>query len=129
LAPIMTNETTSICQTIYYPLALYRRLCGPRSVAVTTTGAEALDVAASTDGKTLTLAIVNRASTAITLKLNSKATGNWMAHELTATSPEAMNTLDAPNTNVVSYRQRALPVGATFYTLMAHSITVLQAKL
>jgi alpha-N-arabinofuranosidase len=130
LAPIMTNETTSICQTIYYPLALYRRLCGPRSVAVTTTGAEALDVAASTDGKTLTLAIVNRdSSAAITLKLNSKATGNWMAHELTATSPEAMNTLDAPNTNVVSYRQRALPVGATFYTLMAHSITVLQAKL
>jgi alpha-N-arabinofuranosidase len=129
LAPIMTNETTSVCQTIYYPLALYRQLCGPRSVAVTTTGAETLDVAASTDGKTLTLAIVNRDSTAMTLKLNSKATGNWTAHELTATSPEAINTLDAPNTNVVSYQQRALPAGATSYTMMAHSITILQAKL
>jgi len=128
LAPIMTNETTSICQTIYYPLALYRRLCGPRSVAVAPTGVDTLDVAASTDGKTLTLAIVNRDPTAaIKLNLNSKITGPWTAHELTAPSPDAMNTLAAPNTNVVSYKQRVLPVGATTYTLAAHSMVLLQA--
>jgi alpha-N-arabinofuranosidase len=128
LAPIMTNETTSICQTIYYPLALYRRLCGPRSVAVAPTGVDTLDVSASTDGKTLTLAIVNRDPTAaIKLKLNPKTTGPWTAHELTAPSIDAMNTLAAPDTNVVSYRQRALPAGATAYTLAAHSIVLLQA--
>jgi len=129
LAPIMTNETTSICQTIYYPLALYRRLCGPRSVAVTLAGAEALDVAASTDGQTLTLAIVNRDRAAIKLKLNPKTAGSWTAHELTAPSPAAMNTLAAPNTNVVSYKQRTLPAGATTYQVAAYSIAILQAKL
>jgi len=130
LAPIMTNETTSICQTIYYPLALYRRLCGTRSVAVTTTGADTLDVSASTDGKTLTLAIVNRdSSAAVTLKLTAKTTGSWTAHELTASSPEAANTLAALSTNVVSYKQRALPAGAKTYTMAAHSITILQAKI
>ncbi|RZL12999.1 MAG: hypothetical protein EOO62_09485 [Hymenobacter sp.] len=130
LAPIMTNDTTSICQTIYYPLALYRRLCGPRSVAATITGADALDVAASTDGKTLTLALVNRdTAAAITLRLNTKTTGRWTAHELTATSPDAANTLAAPNTNVVRYKERTLPAGATTYTIAAHSITILQASL
>lgn len=132
LAPIMTNETTSICQTIYYPLELYRRLCGTRSVAVTTTGADALDVAASTsaDGKTLTLAIVNRDNrAAISLKLNTKVVGPWTAHELNAPSIDAMNTLQAPTTNVVSYRQRTLPAGSATYTIAAHSITLLQAQL
>jgi alpha-L-arabinofuranosidase len=99
-------------------------------VAVTTTGAETLDVAASTDGKVLTIAIVNRDSRAATqIKLNTKITGNWIAHELTATSPEAMNTLDKPNVNVVKYEQRALPAGAATYTIGAYSITILQAKL
>jgi alpha-N-arabinofuranosidase len=130
LAPIMTNDTSSICQTIYYPMVLYRRLCGPKSVAVTTTGADTLDVAASTDGKVLTIAIVNRDSRAATqIKLNTKIMGSWIAHELTATSPEAMNTLDKPNVNVVKYEQRALPAGAATYTIGAHSITILQAKL
>lgn len=130
LAPIMTNETTSICQTIYYPMELYRRLCGPRSVAATTTGAAALDVAASTDGHTLTLAIVNRnGQAAVAIKLNAPTTGGWTAHELNAPSLDAMNTLAAPNTNVVSYKQRALPAHATSYTIAAHGITILQAKL
>ncbi|MFD1872893.1 alpha-L-arabinofuranosidase C-terminal domain-containing protein [Hymenobacter bucti] len=130
LAPIMTNETTSICQTIYYPMELYRRLCGPRSVAATTTGAATLDVSASTDGKTLTLAIVNRDSTAaITVKINAKVAGRWIAHELNAPSVAAMNTLQAPDTNVVSYKQRTLLASATTYTVAAHGITLLQAAL
>jgi alpha-N-arabinofuranosidase len=130
LAPIMTNDTTSVCQTIYYPLELYRRLCGSQSVAVTTTGTDALDVAASTDGKTLTLAIVNQHSkTAVPLKINARVAGPWIAHELNAPSVEAMNTLRAPDKNVVSYQQRPLPAGATTYTAAAHSITLLQARL
>jgi alpha-N-arabinofuranosidase len=130
LAPIMTNDTTSICQTVYYPLELYRRLCGSQSVAVTTTGAEALDVAASTDGKTLTLAIVNQHSkAAVPLKINATVAGPWIAHELNAPSVEAMNTLRTPDKNVVSYQQRTLPAGTTTYTAAAHSITLLQARL
>jgi alpha-N-arabinofuranosidase len=27
LAPIMTNEKESICQTVFYPLELYRKYC------------------------------------------------------------------------------------------------------
>jgi alpha-N-arabinofuranosidase len=129
LAPIMTNETTSICQTVYYPLALYRKLCGPRSVAASISGADALDVAASTDGQMLTLALVNRESAAITLKLNAKTTGRWTAHELNADSLAAANTLAAPTKNVVRYQQRPLPAGASTYTAAAHSITILQARL
>jgi alpha-N-arabinofuranosidase len=129
LAPIMTNETTSICQTVYYPLALYRKLCGPRSVAASISGADALDVAASTDGQMLTLALVNRESAAITLKLNAKTTGRWTAHELNADSLAAANTLAAPSKNVVRYQQRPLPAGANTYTAAAHSITILQARL
>jgi alpha-N-arabinofuranosidase len=130
LAPIMTNDTTSICQTIYYPMELYRRLCGPESVAMTTTGADALDVSASTDGKVLTLAVVNRDSKAVGgLKINAKVAGRWTAHELTAPSLEAMNTLAAPTKNVVSYTQRDLPVSTTAFTIAAHSITLLQANI
>jgi alpha-N-arabinofuranosidase len=120
LAPIMTNDTTSICQTVYYPLALYRRLCGPRSVTVAVVGAGA------TDGKTLTLAIVNQSSqAAVTIKLPPLA-GKWTAHELNAPSIEAKNTLAAPDKNVVAYKQRALPAGAHTHTVAAHSITLLQ---
>ncbi|TPG67564.1 hypothetical protein EAH73_07630 [Hymenobacter nivis] len=132
LAPIMTNEITSICQTVYYPMALYRKLCGPQSVAATATGAGAagLDVAASTDGKTLTIALVNRNSrAAVEIKLNAKTTGQWTAHELNAASIEAKNTLAAPATNVVSYKERTLPAGAKTYAMAAHSITILQATL
>ena len=129
LAPIMTNDTTSICQTVYYPLALYRRLCGPRSVAVALTGAPALDVAASTDGHTLTLAIVNQASPAVALALPPQVAGRWTAHELTAPSLAASNTLAAPTTNVVAYQQRTLPAGAKTYRMAGHSITILQAAL
>jgi len=132
LAPIMTNEQTSICQTIYYPLALYRRLCGPRSVAATVAGpgAAALDVSASTDGKTLTLALVNRdGAAAVAIKLNAKTTGRWTVHGLNADSLAAANTLAAPTKNVVRYQQRTLPAGASTYTAAAHSISILQAPL
>ncbi|UOR03632.1 hypothetical protein MUN82_11800 [Hymenobacter aerilatus] len=129
LAPIMTNETTSICQTIYYPLALYRKLCGPTSVAATVAGAEHLDVAASTDGNTLTLAIVQPNGQATDIRLDAPTTGTWTAHELTAPSLDSMNTLQAPATNVVRYQQRTLPAGTTTYTIAGHSIVLLQASL
>jgi alpha-L-arabinofuranosidase len=128
LAPIMTNETTSVCQTIYYPMELYRRLCGNKSVAADITQqGDALDIAASADGKTLTIAIVNRDSKeAIDIKLNAKVSGGWTAHELNAPSTDVFNSLKRPDTNVVSYKQKAT---GNNYTIAAHSITILQARI
>jgi alpha-N-arabinofuranosidase len=72
LAPIMTNEKESICQTVFYPLELYRKYCTGTSIATEVespaleqSGAEnlgILDTAASydEDTKTITLAIINR---------------------------------------------------------------------
>lgn len=73
LAPIATNETGSIAQTIYYPLALYREHCGSRSLPADVQCPEvnvesgeqpiaSLDVSATYDAAsaTVTLMVVNR---------------------------------------------------------------------
>jgi len=127
LAPIMTNASGSFCQTIYYPMELYRRLCGNKSLTTEVTGT-ALDVAASTDDKTITIAIVNKdSSNASDITLNvPEISGSWMAHELNAPSIEAVNNFNSPN--VVKYNKRELARGTKTYTIAAHGITILQAR-
>lgn len=128
LAPIMTDATSSVCQTIFYPMELYRRLCGNRSIANEMSDTNnALDIATSINDKTgmITIAIVNRDSKeAIDVKINAKVTGSWTAHELNAPSIDAVNTLKGPN--VVDYKQRT--VSSKNYTIAAHSIAILQAR-
>jgi alpha-N-arabinofuranosidase len=73
----------------------------------------------------ITIAIVNRDSKeAIDVKINAKVTGSWTAHELNAPSIDAVNTLKGPN--VVDYKQRT--VSSKNYTIAAHSIAILQAR-
>ena len=140
LAPLMTDEKNVVAQTIYYPLAIYRKLCGSRAVVSTVTcgtlpGIEqlpVLDVASSTDeaGKTLTLAIVNRSESEqldVALKVEgAEINGAWTAHVLTASSIHDTNTLQAPEKNVVDYRTASVPADTRGYNVPAHSIVILQ---
>ena len=127
LAPIMTNADSSFCQTVYYPMELYRRLCGNKNIAAEVTNTS-LDTAASIDDKTgvITIAIVNQDSKdAIDVKINAPVK-NWIAHELNAPDIDAVNTF---KTDVVKYNKRVLAPGTKSYTITAHSITILQGKL
>lgn len=143
LAPIMTNEKAAVAQTIYYPMALYRQLCGRRSVRSAvdcaplpdTQQLPALDVASSIDdtGKRLTIAVVNRSATDaidIHFKLEgAQPSGSWTVNELNAPSLHASNTLQAPEKNVVDHRVTSLPENMSRYSIAAHSIAVLQIEL
>lgn len=143
LAPLMTDEKTVVCQTIYYPMALYRQLCGSRSVLSTvncgvlpdTEQLPQLDVASSIDdaGKVLTIALVNRSATEnidVQLKVEgAKTRGQWTVHELNAPSMDAVNTLQEPGKNVVEHRTRTLPADTRRYAMPAHSIAILQVGL
>ncbi len=143
LAPIMTDEQRSICQTIYYPLALYRELSGTRHVAADVTCGTlpdteqlpVLDVASSIDdaGRTLTLALVNRSETehldvALTVA-GAKTSGAWTAHTLTAPSVRAANTLQEPDKNVVEYHTTSIASDTPSYRVPAHTIAILQVAL
>lgn len=121
LAPIMTNASGSFCQTVFYPMELYRRLCGNKSIRAEVSDNPALDVAASMDEKTgkITVAIVSKD---LKEAQDIKIKGKWTAHELNAPSIDAVNNFDKPN--VVSYKKRV--VSGT-YTIAAHGITILES--
>jgi alpha-N-arabinofuranosidase len=143
LAPIMTDEKVAIAQTIYYPMALYRQLCGSRSVRTTvdcgtlldTDQLPVLDVSSSLDdaGKRLAIAVVNRSATdQIDLRLNvesAKIGGSWTVHELTAASVDRANTIGEPEKNVVDHRVTSLPANANHFSIGAHTIAILQVDL
>jgi len=143
LAPIMTDEENVVCQTIYYPMALYKQLCGSRNVASTvdcdtlpdTEDLPMLDVASSIDeaGETLTIAIVNRSETKQAdielIVAGATIRGEWSVHELNASSIHDANTLADPQKNAVEYHRNSLSEDTKRYTTPAHSITILQVGL
>jgi len=143
LAPVMTTDKEIVCQTIYYPMALYRQLCGSRNVLTTIDCAALpnsenlpiLDVASSIDeaGQTLSVAIVNRSATdqiELELKIDGAGTkGPWNLHELNASSINDENTVREPQKNVVKIQSRSLPEVPGHQVVPAHSITVLQIAL
>lgn len=142
LAPIMTSKEALVCQTIYYPLELYRRLCGNQHVQadvkcnlLEADGVPVLDVATSIDDISgmLTIAMVNRdrkGSVDVQLKIEDRPTkGKWTVHELNAASIDAANTLQSSGKNVVDYQVRSLPADTRTYTIAAHSIAILQVLL
>jgi alpha-N-arabinofuranosidase len=144
LAPIMTNEKESICQTVFYPLELYRKYCKGTSIttevespALEQVGAEnlgILDTSASydEDTKTLTLAIVNRhPELAVETEIDfpvAKSLKIFEKHELTATSYTAANTLEKPSQNVVSYQHQNIDNSISSITLAPASITLLRFR-
>ncbi|RFM32903.1 alpha-L-arabinofuranosidase C-terminal domain-containing protein [Chitinophaga silvisoli] len=128
LAPIMTDKDRLYLQTIFYPMMMYRNLCGDKSVGVKVEGPSfegnpSLDVSATIGGETLTLAIVNRdPQQDIDISLNKN--GNWKVYVLNAPGIAEENTFGK---DVVQQRESSMK-GAV-YTAPAHSISFLQIKL
>ncbi len=143
LAPLMTNEKSVVCQTIYHPMALYRQFCGGRAVASTVAcdalpesgGVPMLDVSSSIDGigETLSIAVVNRSATEpvdVELKVDgAKTHGQWTAHELNAQSIQSVNTLADPTKDVVQLRTYSSPADTRRHLIPAHSITIFRVGL
>jgi alpha-L-arabinofuranosidase len=113
LAPIMTDDKGSVCQTVYYPLQYFRQYCGNKSVKtlvespLVEKNVKALDVASCWDEKSgiLTMTIVNKSKidlikTSVHL-LNGTIVKTVKKITMTAPSVEAKNTLDAKSKNVV----------------------------
>jgi alpha-N-arabinofuranosidase len=141
LAPIMTNEKASVCQTIYYPMQFYRKHTGNISLKCevkssdlqiqASEGSPTLDVSATlndTNG-TLTIFVVNRhPESAIKTSLgniDSKKYNTVNVYQLNAESIGAMNTLEHAQKNVVVESEKQLQGIVTAYTFPAHSITAL----
>lgn len=128
LAPIMTDKDRLYLQTIFYPMVMYRKLCGDKSVGVKVDGPSfegnpSLDVSATVGDGVLTLAIVNRdPQQDIDISLNKN--GNWKVYVLNAPGIEVENTFGK---DVVAHKESSLK-GAS-YTAPAHSISFLQIKL
>jgi alpha-N-arabinofuranosidase len=141
LAPIISDSTSSICQTIYYVMSLFRQVCGNRSLLIhcdspklNLPGAAelpCLDVSASqkTDSGSVTVVAVNRHPTldiqATLPFLSSALFSRTQIHELTAASEESANTLEKPRDNAVQTRQQSLNSVPRQFNFKAHSITAL----
>ncbi len=140
----MTNEKESICQTVFYPLELYRKYCTGTSIATEVespaleqSGAEnlgILDTAASydEDTKTITLAIINRHPTvAVETEIEWKGikpNSIVEIHELTADSYFAFNDINNPKKEVVKYRRKEIN-DLKMVTFEPASINILNYKI
>jgi alpha-N-arabinofuranosidase len=118
LAPIMTNEDGSICQTVFHPLELYRRHCGNWGVYVgvdsdaldSEKSLPVLDVSASygDERQFLTVAVVNRHPTnsvRTTFEfIGVQRSVGGRIYELTAPSYDSSNGLESLQKDVVKLR-------------------------
>ncbi|HVA72909.1 MAG TPA: alpha-L-arabinofuranosidase C-terminal domain-containing protein [Candidatus Limnocylindrales bacterium] len=142
IAPIMTNATGIVLQTIYYPFQLYAEHAGSVSLDAFVRsdtfpgmpGTPYIDVSATTDGtgQKLTLAVVNRHPTAdipVQIALDGfRPRGSGELYEVNGPSLDATNTFAAPN-NVTVKRQTISPSAAKFQrTFPAHSVSVLALR-
>jgi len=139
IAPMMTNSTSLVLQTTYFPLQLYAEHC--QTVALDAfvrsdsfpnmPEAPYLDVSATTTekGDKLTLAVVNRHPTDdITADISIeglKLASSGDLYEVNGPSLDATNTFASPN-NVGVKKRSFSGVGASFHqTYAAHSVSVL----
>lgn len=141
IAPIRADRKGSVRQTVFHPLALYAKHGGQWSVTADCQSpaldpaakrpAAALDVSATlgADGKTLTLAVVNRHATeavAARIQINGASFKTLQgASELTALSMTASNSLAHPDQDCVQTRTLARQNWKGEYTFPARSITML----
>lgn len=142
IAPIMTNSTGIVLQTIYHPLKLYSEHSGNIAVdALVRSDAfpddpktPYIDISATTnaDGRTLTLAVVNRHPTAeivVDVVLEGfSPQSSCEVYEVNGPSLDSTNTFEHPNDVTVKQRQ-ASGISANFrQAFAAHSLTVLKLK-
>ncbi len=140
LAPIMTDENTSVRQTVFFPLKEYWAHALNESVWTKATspsveeGLYSLDVSATIDRekKLLTLYVVNinpeSLKTAINF-INSQAGKLIGTTTLSATSLSAKNKLSDPDTNVVSTSYKPINKKVNELIFPGESVTICQFEL
>jgi len=145
LAPIMTSEKGSICQTVFYPLEFYRKHCGAWSLKAHVESPPldphrkdslpALDTSASCDetNKTLTLCVVNRhQSNAISTRIQVVRGSSPVlkrVYQLTSSSLEASNTIDRPNQDVVTVEMKSEAADNGLQVFGPRSVVICQYEL
>lgn len=140
LAPIMTNETTSIRQTVFYPLKEYRNQSSKESIEAEAESPAiedelpSLDVSAAIDREKeeLTLYIVNLNPKMLKtdLRFTGCKTDKLLSTTvLSATSLDAKNRLDHPNRNVVSTTHTSVGKKTDKLTLKGESVTICRFSL
>lgn len=140
LAPIRTNEKASVRQTVFFPLKEYRAYSLNESVQTTATspsvedGLPSLDVSAAIDREKmlLTLFVVNLNPKSLKTELNfenCKIDKLLETVVLSAPSLDAKNTLDKPDTNVVSTTRTSVNKKVKEVTFGGETVTICQFKL
>lgn len=142
IAPIMSNATSVVLQTTYFPLKLYTEHCGDVALDALVRSdtfpdlpdTPYLDTSVTTDdsNQKLTIAVVNRHPTAeISAEIaieGFKPQSSGEIYEINGPSLDAMNTFDSPNQ--VTAKQRTLSgAGPSFrQSFAAHSVTLLAMR-
>lgn len=140
LAPIMTGPTTSVRQTVFYPLKEYRNQSLKESVwaqaksPLIEEGLQSIDVSAAIDRdkKLMTLYIVNINPQTLKTKIHfsgCKADILLNTTVLSANSSDAKNKLDNSGKNVVSTTHISVNKKAGEISLPGETITICQLKL
>ena len=140
LAPIMTDEDTSIRQTVFFPLKEYRAHVLNESILakaispIIESDLASLDVSASIDREKmlLTLFVVNVNPQKLKTKLNfsnCKVDKLLDTTVLSADSLRARNTLKNPGVNVVSTKQNQVARNVKEIVFDSESITICRFKL
>ncbi len=140
LAPIMTNEQTSIRQTVFYPLREYRAHALGETVKVEMTSPavdgnlQALNAVCSIDrtsGK-LSLFVINLSPKAQKASLDIDGKSGTLVEEvvtLTAERLDAKNLLSAPDKDVVRVKTEKPAKRLRNFTFPAESVQILSIKL
>lgn len=139
LAPIMTNEQTSIRQTVFYPLREYRARTLGEMVKTEATSAtvdgdlQALNAVCSIDrtGGELSLFVVNLSPKAVKAQFIIDGSDMVLVQEvttLTAESLNAKNVLSSPDKDVVSMKTEKPGKRFRDFTFAAESIQILHIK-
>ncbi len=141
IAPIFTNQSGLVLQTIFYPFEIYSQTCGDTALDVfwqgdtfstgNYTGVRVLDVSATLDEskRQLTVYVVNRsknnaAETTINLTSGCFA-GDVSAYVVNGSDIYATNTFDTPN-QVGTVATKLTAEGTKFtHTFEPHSVTAL----
>jgi alpha-N-arabinofuranosidase len=111
---IKTTKTSAFFDTTALPLMLYRREFGTESLPVSSnTNEQSLDVAAAktADGDAITIGVVNPEKDSRKIKLDVKGANlgsKATVWRITADSPEATNTADKQQVQIVESRDIAV---------------------
>ena len=140
LAPIMTNESASVRQTVFYPLKEYREKTLGECVSATVRSPlldenlESLDISATIDREKqlLTLTVVNFSPKDIETKIvceNCKVKAIENLTRLTGTAFDAKNTLKEPLKNIVNTERISNIKNKDTLLIKGSSVSIVQFKL